>query len=135
MQIAKDFMNFVGYPIKRTQLHLTRELFLAVYTEGAREWGALIKRYDEFDSAGDSSIESTQLPRADDDLAAWLGDMDIHGSDSEEPCHTHGGGRRGPSGRSEKKGYELYRCSWCGNPSAVLRRCGGCGKTRCAPLS
>ena len=24
----------------------------------------------------------------------------------------------------------LYRCTWCGNPSAVLRKCGGCGKTR-----
>ena len=25
---------------------------------------------------------------------------------------------------------QLYRCSWCTNPSAILRKCSGCGKAR-----
>ena len=29
---------------------------------------------------------------------------------------------------------QLYRCSWCTNLSAILRKCSGCGKTRCVRI-
>ena len=50
---------------------------------------------------------------------------------SSEPLHpdtrrkTH---RMHP--RVNPNTVELYRCTWCKNPSAALRKCSGCGKTR-----
>jgi hypothetical protein len=56
--------------------------------------------------------------KAEDDLAAWLGDEHFEGEDRPATFNdSH---------------VELYRCSWCGNPSAILRKCAGCSKTRYA---
>ena len=129
-----DFMNFVGYGIKKTQLHLAREYVLKLYTPGAREWGTLIKRFDELDSSDENTpLSSTG---ADDNLAAWLGDLDIDDGDSHSrehgACLGEGRRRNGRSAPSDRGmgNHELYRCSWCGNPSAVLKKCSACGKTR-----
>ncbi|KAI0748734.1 hypothetical protein C8Q80DRAFT_1173343 [Daedaleopsis nitida] len=135
-----DLMNFVGHSINRTQLNLTRELLLTNYTPGVREWGAVVKCYDEFNSCDDHAAAPRSPAHADDDLAEWLGNVELGDDDAEGNCHAHGATchghhrgaarRRGDAPSAETANYELYRCSWCGNPSAILRRCGGCGKTR-----
>ena len=58
-----------------------------------------------------------------DDLAAWLDDVNL---ENEEHDHGH---CVSPT-RVFESNVELYRCSWCSNPSAVLRKCSGCNKTR-----
>ncbi|TBU53389.1 hypothetical protein BD310DRAFT_887831 [Dichomitus squalens] len=131
IKAAIDFMKWLGYPIKRTQMNMARELVFELYTPGAREWGAVVERFDDLDVSveGDTPLSPAD---AEDELAAWLDNVDLE--DGDVARHGHGRGRRranAPSSTgSGTSGYELYRCSWCGNPSAVLRRCGGCAKTR-----
>ena len=137
----------MGYPIKKTQMNLTRELILELYTPGATEWGDLVRRFDEQDRFVEESEAPPSAAQAEDELAAWLGNINLdeeheHDHDHDYDHHAHGhrhrhyGARRAnaPSNADKgTRGYELYRCSWCGNPSAVLRnsKCGGCAKTRC----
>lgn len=65
--------------------------------------------------------------KAEDRLAAWLDDIqDELGDDIDN-------GRPQMSSHAKcvkTNPTELHRCSWCGNPSAVLRKCGGCEKAR-----
>ena len=134
----------MGYPIKNTQTNLTRELILELYTPNATEWGDLVRRFDEQDRFVEESEAPPSAPQAEDELAAWLGNIDLddehgHDHDHDHDHHAHGHGH-GPGHGARRantpsdadtgtRGYELYR--WCGNPSAVLRKCGGCAKTRC----
>ncbi|CDO78081.1 hypothetical protein BN946_scf184702.g2 [Trametes cinnabarina] len=139
MKTAMEFMNHMGYSITKTQLNLARELILKHYTDGAREWGAFVKHCDDLDARFQEEYVGSPPESADDDLAEWLERIDLV-SDDEDHGGTHGHsnaygsghhhGRALPQARNEKSNYELYRCSWCGNPSAVLRKCGGCGNTR-----
>ncbi|KAI0697339.1 hypothetical protein C8T65DRAFT_755476 [Cerioporus squamosus] len=120
IKTSLDFMNFVGHSVKRTQLNLARELVLTLYTPAAKERG----------STGEAA-RATSSSLSDDDLSEWLGNVSI--DDNAHADHEHhacGGHAPGEDVPVETSSYELYRCSWCGNPSAVLRRCGGCGKTR-----
>lgn len=51
----------------------------------------------------------------EDDLAAWLDNLTVEDGEEEpysEPVYTVNTSR-----------IQLYRCSHCGNPSAVLRKC------------
>ena len=72
-------------------------------------------------------LPSVDRSRLEDGLAAWLEDMRLEDGTLEE-------GMRCEASEEVRKvlfeNVELYRCSWCGNPSAGLRRCGGCSKTR-----
>ncbi|RDX49823.1 hypothetical protein OH76DRAFT_1482910 [Lentinus brumalis] len=133
IRASLDFMNFVGHAVKRTQLNLTRELVLNLYTPAAKEWGSLVQRFDKLDAHG-STGEAARTPSSlsDDDLSEWLGNVSIddeHANHDHHGCAGHAPGSQVPA-TAETSSYELYRCSWCGNPSAVLKRCGGCGKTR-----
>ena len=116
-------MNMLKFTIKKTQMRLAREMILDFYSQGVKDWGDFIKHFDELDSRADKQkpISSTQ---ADDDLAAWLENMKLEEGEDEQPhmC-SHP--------KISTNNVALYRCSWCGNPSAVLRKCGGCGRARC----
>ncbi|KAI0707998.1 hypothetical protein C8Q76DRAFT_770754 [Earliella scabrosa] len=92
------------------------------YTPGVQEWGSLVNRYDELDE-GEDEHASGSPAQTEDDLAQWLGSVVI--DDADEYGKESGGP---PGGASSH--YELFRCSWCGNPSAALRKCGGCGETK-----
>ncbi|KAI0374602.1 hypothetical protein BV20DRAFT_934661 [Pilatotrama ljubarskyi] len=137
MKTSVEFMKHMGYPIAKTQLNLARELILNLYTEGAKEWGAFVKRFDELDAQFQAN-HFEAAPDAEDGLAEWLEKVDIADSDEDDGhgSHRHGRGHGHPQGRtvpkatSETSSCELYRCSWCGNPSAALRKCAGCGKTK-----
>ncbi|KAI0658738.1 hypothetical protein C8Q70DRAFT_1045402 [Cubamyces menziesii] len=130
IKTSVEFMNYMGYPIVKTQLNLARELILSLYTDGAREWGAFIKHFDELDTRSHESRTSIR-PEAEDGLTAWLEKLDLDSSDDEPEGGCHGHGQRHPVSKAKAKAtsYQLYRCSWCGNPSAMLRKCGACGKT------
>ncbi len=121
-------------------MNLTRELILELYAPGATEWGALVRRFEEQDRfvEGETPLSAAE---AEDELATWLENIDLdaddgHNHDHIHHAHGHGSRRANAPASANRgtRGYELYRCSWCGNPSAVLRKCGGCAKTRCVCL-
>ncbi|PIL28173.1 hypothetical protein GSI_09710 [Ganoderma sinense ZZ0214-1] len=140
IKTATDLMNWMGYPIRRTQTNLTRELILELYAPGTAEWGDLVRRFDEQDRFVEESEAPPSAAQAEDELAAWLENIDLdHDHDHDHDCddghdhdHIHRPRRANAPSSTDRgtRGYELYRCSWCGNPSAVLRKCGGCAKTR-----
>ena len=59
------------------------------------------------------------------ELATWLNNLDLDGEQHEEGEDAHGCATL----RANPKRVELYRCTHCGNPSAVLRKC-KCSKVR-----
>ena len=61
------------------------------------------------------------------ELAAWLNNLDLDG-DQDEGEDAQGCVNL----RANPKRVELYRCTHCGNPSAILRKC-KCNKVRLAP--
>ncbi|CAL1708906.1 unnamed protein product [Somion occarium] len=124
---ASQFAEFIGSPPRKTQLRLTRELILRLYPTATRDWADFITRLDGMSSFTEREQEkSTEI--AEDTLSAWLNDLE-HEEGEEGGCgaHHHGPYKAPSVSRSH---VELYRCTHCGNPSAILRKCGGCGKTR-----
>ncbi|KAI8986642.1 hypothetical protein BD414DRAFT_38810 [Trametes punicea] len=124
LDISEQLMNTISFSTTKTELHLTRNLILELYPEAVKEWGAFIKRIDELDFRIEKQ-KPLSYTQADDDLAAWIENMKLEDG-SEEHLHPHP--RSHP--KISLNNVMLYRCSWCTNPSAVLRKCGGCGKTR-----
>ncbi|KAF7348541.1 Bin3-type SAM domain-containing protein [Mycena venus] len=114
LKIADDFSNWIGVPPPKTYLRLTQQTVVKLFSDAAEEWGEFI--------AGNSKGDQPNLSaeKVEDDLAAWLGDLHLEG---EQDSHSQ------PATFSNSH-VELYRCSWCGNPSAILRKCAGCSKAR-----
>ncbi|KAI9068811.1 hypothetical protein FKP32DRAFT_1587402 [Trametes sanguinea] len=138
MKTATEFMKYMDYPIAQTQLNLARDLIFKHYTKGAREWGTFVEHFDDLDAKFQGEHIGPPSGGSEHDLAEWLEKIDLGSDDGyggyRECTHAHEFGhhppRAEPQSNSEMVGYELYRCSWCGDASAVLRKCGGCGRTR-----
>lgn len=106
-------------------MRLARVLVVSQYTSAWKEWGAVVQRYDELALPQPVDIHA---PETDDDFDRWLRKLTLEdgaeaAADPEPEFCSHpklGLSRDAP----------MYRCSNCGNPSSVLRKCSGCGKTR-----
>jgi hypothetical protein len=114
LKIADDFSNWIGVPPPKTYLRLTQQTVVKLFPEASEEWG------DFFAGTSSGNQPDLAAEKVEDDLAAWLEDMHLdnaRGGHSEQATFS-------------TSSVELYRCSWCGNPSAILRKCGGCSKAR-----
>ncbi|OCH85949.1 hypothetical protein OBBRIDRAFT_762123 [Obba rivulosa] len=120
IDFADQCAKFLGGSPKRTLMRLTRELILQQYLDAVKEWTETIER---FDALGSSAQPAVDADKAEDDLAAWLEKLHVDDGEARAPSHCM-------HPRISTNSVELYRCSWCKNPSAVLRKCGSCGKTR-----
>ncbi|KAF7334284.1 Bin3-type SAM domain-containing protein [Mycena sanguinolenta] len=114
LKIADDFSNWVGVPVPKTQLRLTQQTVVRLFPAAAEEWGEFYART----SSGHGGQPDLTAEKVEDDLAAWLEDLHLEGERDDRPTMT------------TFSNVELYRCSWCGNPSAILRKCAGCSKAR-----
>lgn len=106
--------------IADTQVRMARVLILQQYTSAAKEWGAVIKRHDLLEQPAPVTVET---PEAADDLARWLVTLRVDEGEPEPEYCSHP--KLGSNWNTK-----LYRCSNCGNPSSVLRKCSRCSKTR-----
>ncbi|KAJ7512500.1 hypothetical protein B0H11DRAFT_1951488 [Mycena galericulata] len=119
LKIADDFSNWVGVPPPQTNLRLTQQTVVKLFHAAAEEWGDFVVNNSRLDQPTPSS------EKAEDDLATWLGDVHLEdGGELDELGHPH------PPATFSTSRVTLFRCSWCGNPSAVLRKCAGCSKAR-----
>ncbi len=121
LDIARQFYEFFGIRQYKTELRLTRELVVSQYSSAVQEWGPFVRRFDSLGSDPEKA-QDQGASKAEDNLAAWLEGMHV---DDGQGCHT-----KCSHPKLTTKSVELYRCSHCGNPSAILRKCGGCAKTR-----
>ncbi|KAJ7698823.1 hypothetical protein B0H16DRAFT_1644584 [Mycena metata] len=109
LKIADDFSNWVGVPPPKTVFRLTQQTVVKLFPEAAEEWDDFMTNFGTDQPSPLPSVE-----KAEDDLAVWLGDMDLE--DGQRAEHFQ-------PAKFNNGEIALYRCSWCGNPS-------GCSKTR-----
>lgn len=122
LQETYDFAKHMGMKLPRTQIRLAQETVINLYPAAVKEWSDVIARFDTLSSTNSETPVSTSKP--EDDLAAWLEDIHVD-DDHEVPRPT-----RCSHPKLNASHVALYRCSWCNNPSAVLRKCSGCTKAR-----
>lgn len=123
LDISRQFTEFMGDRVRNTQNVRTREMVVRLYKDAAKEWENVVKVVDrDNDDGADIGTET-----ADDTLANWLENVHMDDrAEHEHDIHCHDS----PRHRVDPGAVALYRCSWCGNPSAVLKKCAACGKTR-----
>ena len=125
LTVVEEASKHLKRHISSTQHRLTTLMILNELPAAITEWGAVA---DHFDSAPDR-IELAEGD-TENSLATWLKDIN--------PGDTNSIGELLDERQYKIKNssinfdeFVLYRCSWCGSPSAALRKCAGCGKTRC----
>lgn len=101
----------IGVTPPKTNMRLGQQTVVQLYSSSVKEFGNVIAKAESPGASVSISQEKLQ-----DDLASWL--EDTHRDDEEHdsrPSSLH------PVININR--FALYRCSWCGNPSAVLRKC------------
>ncbi|KAJ3557697.1 hypothetical protein NM688_g1332 [Phlebia brevispora] len=121
LELTKEFSRFFETRQQRTTLRLTRDLVTSRYKKAVEEWGSAAARLDGPLKRSQKSQEESAA-KAEDNLSAWLEGLQIDGEESPTKYCTHP--------KINGNLVALYRCSYCSSPSAVLRKCGGCGNTR-----
>jgi hypothetical protein len=124
LKIADQFSNHVGISPPKTNCRLAQHTIVKLYPEAIKEWNDTILRFDSESHDVNAVAPSISSVKVEDDLANWLGKLESD-DDGQE---THPGHCTQTTINKDKVG--LYRCSFCGNPSAILRKCGGCTKVR-----
>ncbi len=126
LKLAEEYAAFLGINVKNTNIRMTRHTIISRMAAASREWDEAISRYKY---EGDRKNLNGFVPeKAEDDLAAWLENVKLEdevgaGALTLERVHmTHP--------KVNPNDVELYRCSWCRNPSAALRKCSVCETTR-----
>lgn len=90
------------------------------FASAIRKYGPLFKRYDSQKSQ--ESLATPGSQRLERDLEAWLERMTLEGGEKIGADRPYCADR--PEAVLVSLGdVSLYRCSWCGNPSAVLKKC------------
>ncbi|KAA1477621.1 hypothetical protein DENSPDRAFT_616560 [Dentipellis sp. KUC8613] len=122
LDLADGFARFSSRPISKTQMRLACMEVVNRMQNAWKEWEKIIPAY--------AHVRTEVTPaKAEDDLADWLEQVTLEdpGMNGHDHHHRHGSVTHPSLNIND---VELYRCSWCRNPSVVLKKCSGCGKTR-----
>lgn len=122
LEVVEACSKHFGIAIVYTQSRAIRLLLLKHYTPAAKEWGPVVARYDAMEHPVVPNTVHT--PEATDSLARWLDQMSMEDGEPEYPHCAN------PRTHGDSDEAQLYRCSNCGNPSSVLRKCSRCAKAR-----
>ncbi|KAF9021934.1 hypothetical protein BDZ89DRAFT_1163494 [Hymenopellis radicata] len=116
---SEEIRTRIGAPSERTAPYRLQETIIMLYDKSVAEWGTAIRRNDL------ENVHESYVPKnVDQALAKWLEDLPVDDA-SVYVCNTI---RPNPTINSNN--VALYRCSWCGTTSAVLRKCSVCDKSR-----
>jgi hypothetical protein len=110
-KVADDFSKAIGVTPPKTNLRLGQQTVVQLYSTAVKEFGNVIAKSE----SPDACVPVSQQ-KLEDDLAAWLEDMQVDDGDDDSKLS-------GLHPVININQVALYRCSWCGNPSAVLRKC------------
>ncbi|KAF9653747.1 hypothetical protein BDM02DRAFT_3182742 [Thelephora ganbajun] len=124
--LAVEFLRITGVPPQESQAVLALRSLLQHMNVGNLEWGPPMMKINqllanEWDYKHKNNPVPENVERRMDELTAWLEKLDIDPAESKQ---THCVNPKVNPNR-----VVLYRCTHCGTPSAVLRRC-KCGKVR-----
>ncbi|KAJ7056503.1 hypothetical protein C8F01DRAFT_1156410 [Mycena amicta] len=157
LKFVDEFHTWLGIPPVNTQIRLVAEtLILKNFSAAQREWGDAVGVYDkECADYMESELATPSKEKRERDLAAWVEGLELDDShskvvagcgggcfghdhedeDADGHSHSHshgsvpGAGEQDPQAPLPDK-TALYRCSFCQNRSAVLRKCAGCSEAR-----
>ncbi|PPQ99480.1 hypothetical protein CVT24_005271 [Panaeolus cyanescens] len=117
LSIAEEFSRFMATEPPNTLMRLSQKCVVNNYASAMEEFSSVFAEFDQSKHANGQTINRKKL---EDGLAAWLKKLD-----DGTPEHHHGVGCGHFSSRATvtMSNAELYRCTWCGNPSACLRKC------------
>ena len=124
--LGLEFLEIVGVTPFESQADLVLASLLKHMDKGNLEWGPPMMKVSQllankWNYKHKRNPVTKNIERRMDDLAAWLGKLDIEPGKTET---THC-----VNSKVDPKKVGLYRCTHCGTPSGVLRRC-KCGKVR-----
>ncbi|KAF9069534.1 hypothetical protein BDP27DRAFT_1293847 [Rhodocollybia butyracea] len=122
-------------PILRTQLRQAQEVVVKKFTGAIAEWDNAILRLNDSSPRTHGSHGHPPHVSPDSDSATAQNDPNEETLNRFlEDLHLDDGGCAAKMTSAHPKvnanRVVLYQCSWCENPSAVLRKCKGCAKTR-----
>ncbi|EIM80312.1 uncharacterized protein STEHIDRAFT_125885 [Stereum hirsutum FP-91666 SS1] len=132
---AESVAHYFSRPIPRTENRLAALMLLDLRSSpSCSQWrdviiaGTAHAKQDTTMSTPKTDGDSS----ARDDLNAWLA-KGADDPEAEGQYIVHSDNRVQPVDGANMPSWaqsELYRCSWCRNPSAVLHKCRNCGKVR-----
>lgn len=146
--MSDEFAQLLGLGPPKIVWRLVQEAVRKHFAEATGKYAQLFERAAE--ALTNPTPSPVEVGKGRDDLAAWLDNLHL---DCDEGCSgSHGNNkdhRRDPDVNGEWKagsGSEkyvanpkisgnmvaLHRCSRCGNPSAMLKKCSGCSSARWA---
>ncbi|KAF8886495.1 hypothetical protein BD779DRAFT_1529952 [Infundibulicybe gibba] len=106
LKIADEISTFIGVPPPKTNLRLAQQDVVNRYPAALKEFSEVILK------AADTTNPTVTPEKLADELAAWL--EDNGDGEPRDNCLQP---------KVTKNRAALYRCSWCGNPSAMLKKC------------
>lgn len=118
LKLVDEISEFTGVPPPKTNMRLAQQAAVKHFPLGLKEFSAVFTELDNYKPPQSSAPVSKD--KWADDLTSWLENTHIEG----ESLHMHL--RSEASEEPRKIDFEnvtMYRCSWCGNPSASLRKC------------
>ncbi|KAE9408773.1 hypothetical protein BT96DRAFT_932534 [Gymnopus androsaceus JB14] len=140
---ADDFRKYLfGIPICKTQLRRAQEAVVTNFAAAIAEWDNAIlwinstDHLREIPPAFECFHNEFMTQSFKEDLELNDGCMNntsnTNMDSAHQHSHQHSHGQKTTSAHPNvnTNNVVLYECSWCGNPSAVLRKCSGCGKAR-----
>lgn len=117
LKIADEFSKYFGGRPPNTNLRLAQQAVVKHYSQAMKEFSRVFEELDNIKTKDAPAVDHEKL---EDDLETWLEDMRLEDGTLEQKL------RCGASENVRKvniENVELYRCSWCGNPSAALKKC------------
>ncbi|EIN09025.1 hypothetical protein PUNSTDRAFT_68270 [Punctularia strigosozonata HHB-11173 SS5] len=132
LRLNEDVMRYIGTSEPNSKLRLTRMTVFRDYVAAQKEWGDLIRHFDAISEKG-AGIDERGLidPQGvTHELTSWL-DEKLQLEDEDPDFDPRQVPTRVRPQEVMGNSVTLYRCSNCGHPSAVLKKCGGCSTARC----
>ncbi|KAJ4464022.1 hypothetical protein C8J55DRAFT_538962 [Lentinula edodes] len=117
---SDDFTRAFSQPIPNTQLRLAQAAIVKQYSAAVSEWEEVILRLNNSSEKQPEVLPDSE--KVQNDLNNFLNDLQL---DDESPAK-----RVAAHPKVNLNSVLLYQCSWCKNPSAMLKKCSGCSQMR-----
>ncbi|EIM90756.1 uncharacterized protein STEHIDRAFT_127846 [Stereum hirsutum FP-91666 SS1] len=130
LKLADEISIHLGMTIKENQLRKSHQAVLDRLDVAWRDWKDIMTKMPG-DGTKNHSSSKIKPDKAEADLNAWLNRGELQDPDAYSGAPEDYGTISGHEHTQAKVNWsamEMYRCSWCRNPSAVLKKCKGCGK-------
>lgn len=119
LKYSDDFSALYAVPPSKTNMRLAQESAVQNYASGLKDFGRAFETFDNIKLNSDAPVVNPD--KVEDDLAIWLANMQLEDATLEDCISCAGPNKTGA--KVDYKDVSLYRCTWCGAPSVVLRKC------------